>query len=228
MFHKTIQRLLLTFGAGALLFGAIIGVSGLNRGNWVEAPATIVEVSTECRMEATERGLLSKTKYTKTIACEDEELFKAIHADKTWTTREYVLSTLSVGGSKPAEATLSVRRSDRPLPKRGEQIQVLQNPSAPERVAELGTPGREVRDASLTILVGVGLLGFYFWNRRRAGGFGQRQAAAEAGSSAPLQAPAERSGAQTRQPFSDAYPRRTGERLASGVPGAPQAFGRRR
>jgi hypothetical protein len=224
MFHKTIQRLLLTFGAGAMLFGALIGGSGFNRGSWVQVPATVVDVATECHMEATERGVVSKTTYTKTIACEDVELFKAIHADKTWSTSEYVVTKLDVGGSKPAEATLSVRRSDKPLPKPSQQMQVLQNPSSPERVVELGTPGREMRDGSLAILFGVALLGVYFWNRRRVA----TSAADVETANIPPPKPQAATGPE-RQTVSAVYPRSPAERLhTANAMARPQSFGRKR
>lgn len=223
MFYKTIQRLLLTFGAGAMLFGVVIGVSGFNRGSWVQVPATVAEVTTECHMEATERGVLSKTTYTKTIACEDVELFKAIHADKTWSKTEYVVTKLDVAGPQPAQATLEVRRSDKPLPKSGQQVEVLQNPSKPERVVELGTPGREMRDGSLAIVFGMLLLGIYFWNRRRvAAGLEQEQFHEPA----PL---AQTAAAPARQANSGAYPRGAGERLrTANAMGRPQSFGQKR
>lgn len=227
MFHKMIQRALLTVGAGSLLFGVLIGGSGFNRGSWVEVPATVVDVATECHMEAIERGLVSKTTYTKTIACEDVELFKAIHADKTWSTSEYVVTKLDVGGSKPAEATLSVRRSDQPLPQPGQKLHVLQNPSNPERVVEPGTPGREMRDGGLAAVFGAVLLGAYFWNRRRRVAPDTADDDVEAADIAPPRPQA--AADPVRQAAPAGYPRRPAERLhTANAMARPRSFGQRR
>lgn len=162
-------------GAGVVCCG--IGLMGaydaMRKTSWRTADAQVTALEVSCHMKATEHSVGYKTVYEKDIPCEAVDVFKSIHADKTWSTTEQFDATLKVTGADGSTTTaqMDLHRKDGVAPAVGDAFPVVQDPANPSKVAQMDSAGMSALVGILFGAVGALIMWFAF------GGFGKARRA---------------------------------------------------
>ena len=153
-------------GAGAMCCAlAAFGLfDAMDKAGWRKAQAEVLQVTVACAMKATEQKVGYKEVSEATIPCEAVELFKQMHADKSWSSTEHFDAQLEVEDANGA-VTLAAMALDRVkgrAPEAGDNIVVLQDPADPAKVAKAGSAGTGLTMAALFGAIGGGILWLAF------------------------------------------------------------------
>jgi hypothetical protein len=154
------------------------------KSGWRRAEAQVSATSISCHMKAEEQHIGYKTVSEADIACEAVDAFKAVNADKSWTSTEKIDGTLSVPGLKGdvVSASMQLYRTEGRLPQEGDKLVVLQDPRNPGKVAR--TDAAQTSALIFAIMGGIGavILWFAFGvnGRKPKGALGPDEAAGDA------------------------------------------------
>lgn len=152
------------FGVVFAFIGVLAGGDAMTKSGWRKAEAQVVDVSVSCHMKSEEKHIGYKTVSEADIPCDQQDVFRLVHSDKSWTTREDISGTLNVPGlnGDVASASMTLWRIDGRLPVVGDKFIVAQNPSNPAKVARTDAAGSSALIAAICGAVGAFLLWLAF------------------------------------------------------------------
>lgn len=149
----------------SLVVGVILTAMGVfsvgkisDQSHWVPATGTVLSVTEQCEMTASERGVFTKTKYSATIDCDLVEAFEASNSGKNWHVAHIFTGSVRVTSeaAKSVKVEMPLSRVDQRDPKRGDTLDLRQDPTRPEKVDTASAVGSFPIVAS--IMGGAGLL----------------------------------------------------------------------
>ena len=144
---------LYAFGVVAIVIGVALVLDFGSKQSWIQTEAKVLSVDIECEMEATERGILTKTTSKAVIECDQVERFKALYPDKSWRVHTKYMGLLQFGADRQT-ANLLLSASKGKPPAAGDLINVVQNPADPSEIAHAS------RRETSNLLLGGGIGAF--------------------------------------------------------------------
>lgn len=147
----------LAFG---LVFGAVAVMAATtmaDQSTWTKVEGKVLGVTKLCRMEATERGVMTKTTFSAEIDCEGVPYFEALHSDKSWRSTEIYKGSVRVtGGGPTATMELPLTASKGREPARGDILSLIRDPDDPQKVVAPTPEGMPI------VSLVLGLMGALF------------------------------------------------------------------
>jgi hypothetical protein len=141
-------------GLAALIVGAVLVLDFSAKQSWTPLEAKVLSVDVECEMEATERGILTKTTSKAVIECDQVQRFKALYPDKTWRMHTKYIGLLQYGAGRQTASLLLSAKNGKP-PAAGDLITVVQNPADPSEITHASRRGT----SNLLLGGGIGAFG---------------------------------------------------------------------